>query len=119
MGYSSLSKIESGKYEAYISDFGLGLKFQDYVASRNVLPFVESGISIVSSEIEYPNIGGDNRFEDWDLGYWMGIGVDYMISDQWTLGMVTRYVVSEVEIAGENKKLGGLGWGITFGYVFR
>ncbi|CDT33696.1 exported hypothetical protein [Vibrio coralliirubri] len=119
IGHSSSDSLSTGKSDSYISDFNFGLKVQPYVITRNLRPFIGGGLSIVSAEIDYLSSDSISKHKDVALGYWVGGGADYIVSDHWILGIDSRYVVAETDVSGKDKKLGGFGWGITLGYIFR
>ncbi|MEZ8826127.1 outer membrane beta-barrel protein [Vibrio amylolyticus] len=102
--------------ESAIGEMNIGLRYQPQIASSVLTPYLGGGVSFVAVELEEINSG--TKTTHGGTGYWVGGGIDFRFYSQWSMGLDARYSSVDVELSGEKRDAGGLGWGATVGYHF-
>lgn len=117
-GSGNESKIGGNTTETTVGEINLGLRYQPTMLAGAFLPYLGAGVSYVSVELEEYSSGVKRHYEDTGIGYWIGGGIDYVFAQQWSIGIDARYSSADVELNGETRDAGGIGWGANIGYRF-
>jgi opacity protein-like surface antigen len=79
--------------------------------------FLGLGVYFVDDEISVPGLGTDSD-SDANLGYHIGLGGNYTLSNNIFLGVEARYLFLETDTFGVNFKLDGVTLTGNVGYRF-
>ncbi|MGX9416179.1 outer membrane beta-barrel protein [Vibrio sp. WJH972] len=104
--------------ETGVAEINFGLRWQAPVLADSFIPYLGGGVSILGAELQSEQSGSKKTYEDESTGYWIGGGVDYLIADQWSVGLDAHYSSSDMTLNGEERDAGGFTWGLTAGYHF-
>ncbi|QFT11485.1 outer membrane protein [Vibrio sp. THAF190c] len=117
-GNGNEEKINGIKTETSVGEANIGLRWQPLATNSVFSPYLGTGISYATAELEYVESGTKYKAHDSALGYWIGGGVDYIFSEQWTIGVDAKFSKVDVKLNGKERDAGGLGLGIALGYRF-
>lgn len=79
-------------------------------------PYVGGGLNFAYAAQETNDGSGKTEQEDGDIGYWLNAGVDFMLTDDLSLGLDVRYAAAEVELLDESVDLDATSAGLSLGY---
>ncbi|MGX9415982.1 outer membrane protein [Vibrio sp. WJH972] len=117
-GSGSENKTNGVKTETTVGEINLGLRWQAPVLADSFMPYLGGGVSFAAAELQTVNSGSKNTYEDESTGYWVGGGVDYIVADNWSVGINAHYSSIDVKLNGNEQDAGGVTWGATVGYHF-
>lgn len=99
----------------YTAEAQVGLR-KSFELQSNIQPYVGGGINLAYATQTNNDGSGNKEQEDMDTGYWLNGGVDYLVTDQITVGIDLRYATSNVELFDEAIELDALSTGVSLGY---
>lgn len=81
-------------------------------------PYIGGGVAFISAEIKNESDTTLLKQKKDATGAWVGVGAYYAITPKLNLGMDVRYSKAKVTLFDEEREIGGLNAGLTFGYHF-
>lgn len=107
-GEGSLIGID---FESRTSELNVGVR-KIWDKSPQVRPFIGGGVSFITGEFEGLNISDD----DSSMGFWLGGGVYWALSEHFNLGLELKVSFAEVTIFDVDVDAGGGHFGLLIGY---
>lgn len=111
-------KVDGQKDESLNGELQIGLRKVFEREGSPFKPYFGGGISRVKSEIKLtgqPGQGSESE-KDSGIGYWLGVGSYYEMSDHFQLGVDLSYSKAKVDLSGIERNTGGLQTVFTVGY---
>ena len=117
-GSGNEKEISGITTETTVGELNLGLRWQRLTSQLGFSPYFGAGISLMSAELQEVRSGRKHTEEDTGLGYWVGAGMDYHFTPQWSVGLDAHLSSADVTLSGQEMDAGGFNWGATLGYRF-
>ncbi len=99
--------------ESRTSELNIGVR-KIWDKSPQVRPFIGGGISFISGEFEWKTIGISE--DDSAMGFWLGGGVYWALSEHFNLGLELKSSYAEINLFGLDGNAGGGHFGLLIGY---
>jgi len=97
--------------ESKTSELNIGVR-KIWDKSPIVRPFIGGGVSFITGEFEAFGVSED----DSAIGFWLGGGVYWTLSEHFNLGMELKVSSAEVTLFGVDANAGGGHFGLLIGY---
>ncbi len=99
----------------------IGLGVRKYLAENRIRPFIEAGLMRVTAKLSAEVTGyysGTASDSDSGNGFWLGAGINTLLSDAWSIGFLGRISTADVTLGGLNGEAGGKHFNFTATYHF-
>lgn len=97
----------------------LGIGARKYLGDDKTRLFIEGGLASVSAEMGAKLFGVSVSDSGSAIGYWLGGGVDVMLNDAWSVGVLGRISGAEVSLFGADGEAGGVHFNAFASYHFK
>jgi len=99
----------------------VSLGFRKYLTENRIRPFIEAGLMRVTASLAIQTTGyysGSAADNDTGSGFWLGAGINAMLSDAWSIGILGRMSSADVTLGGLNGEAGGKHFNFTATHYF-
>lgn len=110
--------IPDVEFDGSTSEIGLGLRHVIEGDSDEMNFFIEGGAVQISAKFSGTDLTTGEKLSNSDsaLGYWVGGGLDYQVSDTFSVGLEARMSAADVKLFGLEVGAGGTHLGVTLRY---
>ena len=103
------------KVKGETTEFDLGVR-KIWDQSAKVRPHIGGGLAFVSAEGQVSIFGLSGSADGDGVGFWVGGGIYWRLSDSFNLGVDVRVSQAEFDVLGESIEAGGTHIGLVVGY---
>jgi len=118
IGSTDVYEIGTQKDTGSTREFDLGIRKIFDSNDSAFKPYIGGGVAFISAEIKNEIDSNSYREKKDATGAWVGAGVYYAMTPKFNVGFDVRYSEAHVTLLDEEREIGGLNAGLTFGYHF-
>lgn len=101
--------------EGETSEVNIGFR-KIWDSDHTVRPFLGGGVSFMKAEFTLSALGVEVSASDSGMGFWLGGGVYWTLSDHFNLGLEAKLSTADVNFEGIESDAGGFHLGLLAGY---
>lgn len=118
IGSGDVHKTDSLKQTGITRELDLGVRKILDVNGSAFKPYIGGGVSVITAEIKNKSNSLLLKEKKDATGAWIGVGTYYEVTPKLNVGLDVRYSKAKANFFEEEREIGGLNAGLTFGYHF-